>query len=87
MITKQVLNELLFIGRDANAVNSIKTLTVAAQCVKPALNPDFLNVSFFINSISCILMQRSYIWGDLRYSRRFGTIWIGVQAAGIGRGY
>ena len=36
MITKQVLNGLLFIGRNANAVNSIKTLTVAAHCVKPA---------------------------------------------------
>jgi hypothetical protein len=36
MITNQVLNGLLFIGRNANAVNSIKTLTVAAYCVKPA---------------------------------------------------
>jgi hypothetical protein len=46
MNTNQVSNELLYIGRNANAVNSIKTLAVAAHCVKPARNPHFSNVSF-----------------------------------------
>jgi hypothetical protein len=46
MITNQVLNGLSFIGRNANAVNSIKTSTVAAHGVKPARNPHFSIVSF-----------------------------------------